>query len=102
MAGLPEHPILNEIARRLVDLRWAAMLVDTDLRIRFISDEFRGFVGVDDDEVLGYGDNVIAAFMQDVWRERIDVDSQLRIFTDLIPYLLYMLPDSEKHVLDEL
>jgi class 3 adenylate cyclase len=102
MAGLPEDPILNEVARRLADLRWAAMLVDTDLRIRFISDEFRGFVGVDDDEILGYGENVIAAFMQEVWRERIDVDSQTRIFTDLIPYLIYMLPDSEKHVLDDL
>ena len=102
MAGLPDDPILNEVARRLADLRWAAMLLDTDLRIRFISDDFRGFVGVDDDEVLGYGENVIAAFMRDVWRERIDVESQVRIFTDLTPYLLYMLPESERHVLGEL
>lgn len=102
MAGLPEDPILKDVARRLADLRWSAMLLDIDLRIRFVSDEFRGFVGVDDDEVLGYGENVIAAFMREVWRERIDVDSQLRIFSDLVPYLLYMLPDSQRHVLDEL
>lgn len=102
MAGLPEHPILNQVARRLEEMRWSAMLLDTDLRVRFVSDEFRGFIGVDDDDVLGYGENVILAFMQDVWRERIDLDSQMRIFTDLMPFLLYMLPDHEKQVLDEL
>lgn len=102
MAGLPDDPTLNEIARRLTEMRWSAVLLDQDLRIVFISDEFRDFVGVDDDEVLGYGENVIAAFMRAVWRERIDVDSQVRIFMDLMPYMLYMLPSDEKHVLDEL
>ena len=101
MAGLPEHPILNQVARRVEEMRWAAMLLDTELRVRYVSDEFRGFIGVDDDEILGYGDNVILAFMRSVWRERIDVDSQLRIFMDLMPYFMYMLPDSEKHVLDD-
>ena len=102
MAGLPEHPILNQIARRLEDMRWAAMLVDTDLRIRFISDEFRGFIGVDDDDELGYGENILVAFMRAIWRERIDMDSQIRLFMDLTPFMLYALPDQEKHVLDAL
>lgn len=102
MAGLPEHPTLNEIARRLTEMRWSAMLLDRDLRVRFVSDEFRGFVGVDDDDELGYGENVISAFMRPVWRERIEVDSQLQIFNDLIPYMLYMLPPEEKDALDDL
>ena len=102
MAGLPEDPILNQVARRVGEMRWAAMLLDTDLRIRFVSEEFRYFVGIEDDDELGYGENVILAFMREVWRERIDVESQVRIFTDLMPYFMYMLPDSEKHVLDGL
>ena len=102
MAGLPEHPTLNEIARRLTDMRWAAMLLDRDLRVRFVSDEFRGFIGVDDDEELGYGENVLPAFMRAVWRDRLDIDSQIRLFMDLVPYFVYSLPPEEKHVLDDL
>jgi len=102
MAGLPEHPVLKDIARRIEDMRWSAMIVDQDLRLRFVSDEFRGFVGLDDDEELGYGENVIAAFMREGWRQRLDLESQLRIFQDLTPYFLHMLPDHERHVLDEL
>ena len=102
MAGLPDDPTLNEIARRLTEMRWSAMLLDLNLRVVFVSDEFRGFIGIDDDEELGYGENVIAAFMRDVWRDRIELDSQLRIFNDLMPYFIYMLPPEEKHVLDEL
>ncbi len=102
MAGLPDDPILREIARRLEDMRWSAMLLDRDLRVRFVSEEFRGFIGVDDDDVLGYGENVIAAFMRDVWRERLDPDSQVRVFLDLLPYLLYALPDDQRSVLGEL
>jgi len=102
MAGLPDDPILNEIARRLEDMRWSAMLLDRDLRVRFVSDELRGFIGVDDDEVLGYGENVITAFMRGVWLERLDPDSQVRVFLDLLPYLLYMLPDHQKDVVRDL
>ena len=102
MAGLPDDPLLNEVARRLEDMRWAAVLCDQDGRIRFVSEEFRGFVGVDDDETLGYGENIISAFMREVWRERIDTESQVRLFVDLAPYVVYMLPERERKVFDDL
>jgi len=102
MAGLPDDPTLREIARRLENMRWSAMLLDRDLRVRFVSDEFRGFIGVDDDDVLGYGENVIAAFMREVWRDRLYPDSQVRVFLDLLPYLIYLLPEDQRAVLDDL
>lgn len=92
MAGLPDDPTLNEIARRLTEMRWSAMLLDSTFKVVFVSDEFRSFVGVDDDEELGYGENVISVFMREVWRQRIEVESQLRLFSDLMPFILYMLP----------
>lgn len=102
MAGLPEHPLLNDVARRIEDMRWSAAVVDRDLRLRFVSDEFRGFIGIDDDEKLGYGENMMVAFMREVWRERLDLESQLRLFQDLAPYFLYVLPENDKEVVDEL
>lgn len=102
MAGLPEHPILNEIARRIEDMRWAAAILDEGLHLRFVSDEFRGFIGSDDDDVLGYGENILVAFMRDIWRERLDMESQLRLFADLIPYFLYVLRDQDKGYIDQL
>lgn len=102
MAGLPEHPLLNDVARRIEDMRWSAAVIDRDLRLRFVSDEFRGFIGVDDDEKLGYGENIMVAFMREVWRERLDLESQLRLFQDLVPYFLYMLPEDDKQAVDEI
>ena len=102
MAGLPEHPLLNDVARRIEDMRWSAAIVDKDLRLRFVSDEFRGFIGLDDDEKLGYGENMMVAFMREVWRERLDLESQLRLFQDLAPYFLYLLPEDDKSVLEEI
>lgn len=90
MGSLPADPVLADAARRLEGINWAALILDAQMRLVWISDEFMGFLGTYDEEELGYGENVIAAFIRERWRERLTVDSQVRIFNDLMPYFMYL------------
>jgi len=102
MNGMPDDPILLECAKRLADMRWAALILDVDMRLVWVSDELKGFVGETDNESLGYGENIVTAFLRPIWRGRIDLESQARMFVDLVPAFLDLMPESQRHVLDDL
>jgi class 3 adenylate cyclase len=102
MGSLPEAPKLASLAKTLEELRWAAFILDSHLRLAWVSDEIKGFMGEDDDDALGVGSHIIEAFIREAWRARILPEGQVRMFMDLGPYLIAFMDDEERARLAEL
>jgi class 3 adenylate cyclase len=53
------------------------------------SSEMKEFIGEEDGERLGYGKHIAEAFLSDVWLRTVHPDSQVELFNQLAPYLLF-------------
>jgi class 3 adenylate cyclase len=81
-------PRLQQYIDDLGPDRWAALILDADSRLVWVSDEMRAFLGAGTDDELGIGDHVIAALFRPTWRAKMTLDSQFEIFTQAFPYLI--------------
>jgi class 3 adenylate cyclase len=88
MSSLPEDPRLAEWVKWLEPTRWPALICDSKWRLVWVSDELKAFLRESDEQKLGYGRHLAQAFFGDSWRSTITLDSQVRLFTELIPYVL--------------
>lgn len=88
MGSLPADPRLAEWARQLEPTRWPALICDGNWRLVWVSDELKTFIRETDEEKLGYGLHIVEAFFRESWLTTITPESQVRLFGELIPYLL--------------
>lgn len=88
MSSLPENPRLAEWVRQLDPTRWPMLVCDERWRLVWVSDELKAFVREFDEAKLGYGLHIVEAFFRDSWMKTITPESQVRMFTQLMPYLL--------------
>jgi class 3 adenylate cyclase len=80
----------ERLAQAVADLgtdRWAALAVDADARIQWVSDELRGFLRDPDDTELGIGASVTAAFLDPTWTDVLTPESGLALYTDMAVFL---------------
>ena len=87
-----ENPVLAEWAEHIERLQWAAIILDADWNLSWVSEELRMFLraeGADDVEDLGFGSHIIEAFVKPHWIETVHPQSQVQMFSDLAPFLAY-------------
>ncbi len=90
---------LSEWATHLERLQWSAMILDSDWRLSWVSSQLKEFVKAEDDDELGYGEHIAAAFIRDRWLRTVHPGSQIKMFLDLAPF---MLSDLERRGMDPL
>jgi class 3 adenylate cyclase len=79
---------LAEWARHIERVRWAGLICDGELRLAFVSDELKQFIGAADDAELGLGRHIAEAITQDVWLRTVEPESQIEMATELAPFFL--------------
>nr|MDQ3877350.1 adenylate/guanylate cyclase domain-containing protein [Actinomycetota bacterium] len=87
-----EDPRLSLMADELNTLKWSALLLDRDFNLVCVTDELQEFLGVHDEGALGYGQHILTAFLRNEWRRTISMDSQVAIFTQMMPMFLDQIP----------
>lgn len=68
------------------------MLMDADMTLLWVSTELRKLFGYPTDERLAIGKNIVEAYMTGVWSEFITLESQMKIFVNDFPKIIYSLP----------
>jgi class 3 adenylate cyclase len=86
---------LSGVIEQLEATAWAALVVDAENRLVWISEELQGFIGEHDPVKLGIGQHLATALMSETWLRTITPDSAFQLFTDAMPYLLDAAPGSE-------
>src|SRR5687768_9422626 len=76
---------------------WAAFVVDQDWRLAWVSDEQKEFIRATGDDAVGVGKHVMEALTQDVWLSSVTPESQLRLFQELVPFIIH---DHERRAQD--
>jgi class 3 adenylate cyclase len=79
---------LTEWARHIERLRWAALILDGELRLAYVSDELKQFIGADDGDDLGMGLHIAEALTRDPWLRTVEPDSQIELAKELVPFIL--------------
>jgi class 3 adenylate cyclase len=85
---LPDDPQLAKYAENFAALRWAVMILDSEWRLAWVSDELREFLRASEDSDLGIGSHVAEALLKDAWLSGVSPDSLASLFADVGPYLL--------------
>jgi len=80
----------------LIESRWAALVLDAENRIVWVSNELQGFLGEHDPERLGVGKHVAAALMSEAWLHTITPESAIALFNDAMPLLFDTVPGGPK------
>jgi class 3 adenylate cyclase len=75
-------------ARHIERVRWAGMILDGEMRLAYVSDELKQFVGASDDSELGMGLHVAEAITKDRWLRTVEPESQIEMATELAPFFL--------------
>jgi class 3 adenylate cyclase len=71
--------------------RWAALVLDGNNQLVWVSDELAGFLGERDEVKLGIGKHVLEALLSDTWRVTMTDESQIEIFANAVPFLIHEL-----------
>ena len=95
---LPDDPQLAAIAEQLSAARGASLIFDRDFTLVWISSELRELLGWPNEEELGIGLNLIEAYMTGVWSTVITFESQIRIFLEDFPKVMYSLPGGKEEL----
>lgn len=98
MTTLGDSPKLAAIADELSRTRGASMLLDEDMNLVWVSDELRKLFDYPSDEKLGMGKNVIEAYMTGIWSSMITLESQMNIFVNDFPKLMYSMPGGKEQL----
>lgn len=81
-------PLVQAVVDELEKTRWAAMFLDPDYSLVWVSEEMKNLVGERDAERLGIGRHVIEAWMSETWLPVITPQSQYESFLTQLPYVM--------------
>jgi class 3 adenylate cyclase len=87
MGSLPDDPRLREWVAWLEPTRWPALIVDSEWRLVWVSDELKAFIRETDEAELGYGLHVMEAMLTKAWINVVTPESALELLTSLGGYL---------------
>ena len=83
---------LQEVATALEETQWACLICDSDWHLVWVSAELKQLLGESDEEKLGIGRHIYAAWMSDTWMDAITDESKIEAFLTYIPYVLAETP----------
>jgi class 3 adenylate cyclase len=92
------NPHLERIAEELSRTRGASMLLDAEMNLVWVSDELRKLFNYPSDDKLGMGKNVVEAYMTGMWSFMITLESQMSIFVNDFPKLMYAMPGGKEEL----
>src|SRR4051812_20387635 len=87
------HERLQTYADAIARLDWAAMLLDENDCVVWVSDALQHFVGSTDEKALGVGQHVAVAVLGDAYLSAMTPKSVLALADRLLPYVAHSLPD---------
>ncbi|MCU1589943.1 MAG: cyaB [Frankiales bacterium] len=76
-------------------LHWAAMLLDAEDRIVWLSEDFKHFVRETDDKALGIGLHAGVALLREPYLATMTPESVLELAETMLPYFVHSLPVDE-------
>jgi class 3 adenylate cyclase len=79
-------------ADAITHLRWAALLLDAEDHVAWVSDEFKDFVREHDDVALGVGEHAFVALLKDAYIAAMTPQSVLEIAATALPFVVGSLP----------
>ena len=88
MKDLLQDDRLKEWAKRIEEVNWAAVILDSETRVVYISDEAKNFVQTEEKNDLGLGLPAVEAFLKPAWIDTVAPESQPQMFKDLMPLML--------------
>lgn len=86
------HERLCAVIEELEKTRWAAILLDPEYSVLWVSEEMKIVLDEDDEERLGYGKHIVEAWLSDPWLQAITPESQYQAFCESLPHVLYTTP----------
>lgn len=87
-------PPLRQWADHMQRLQWAALILDADWNLRWVSPPLRQFLGADPETDLGFGSHLAQAWMRDEWNRAVTSESQVELFADVAPFLVRAIADA--------
>lgn len=85
---LPDHPRLAEVAEYLEKARTTSWIIDSDLRLVWVSEEAVWALGATDQDDLSIGRHVIEALTTQPWIDSISAEAAFSTFLESMPYIL--------------
>jgi class 3 adenylate cyclase len=101
MGSLPDDPRLAEWVKALEPTRWPVLVLDSEWRLVWVSDELKAFIHETDETALGYGRHIVEAMLGDTWLRSVTPESAVRMLNDLAPYLS-MTPEQREEMAERL
>jgi class 3 adenylate cyclase len=86
------HERLQTYADAISQLSWAAMLLDAEDRVVWLSDDFKHFVRETDDAALGVGEHAVIALLKEPYLASMTPESLVALTASALPYFLNTLP----------
>ena len=90
--------VLDRVAEALEETGWAAALVDSEWRVRWISTQLRAFMGGADDSELGVGHHFCDALRSSRWHASITDHTRRRWLREHIPYVAHDTPGGMERI----
>jgi class 3 adenylate cyclase len=79
---------LDAVIEALTQTQWAAMVLDADDRLRWVSDEFKYFMRETDDAKLGIGTHFVSAMVTPAWMATMTDQGRLNVLDDVVPFVI--------------
>ena len=84
---LPQDPRLRAVAESVGPTEWAAEMFDADWRMVWVSDELKAIMGCDDEEMLGYGREVLELRFKEPWLSSVEPATRTQLVELEAPYI---------------
>ena len=81
-------------------LDWSALITDADWRLQWVSRSLQNFIRVGEDAELGYGQNLLQAWVLDAWRQTVAPESQEHLFRELAPFFARIMTERGAEIRD--
>lgn len=88
----PMHERLRSYADAYARLSWAALLLDAEDRLVWVSDDFKYFVRETDEKALGVGEHIAVALLRETYLATMTPESVANIASTSMPYVVGTLP----------
>src|SRR5688500_10840549 len=93
--SLPDDPRLAGVAQQVDEARFAAMLLDSEHNLVWVSDEMKRFCFYPPYEPL-YGKHVIENYMSDAFSLLVTEESQIQMLMEHAGYLMFQTPGGKE------
>jgi class 3 adenylate cyclase len=87
MGSLPDDPRLREWVSWLEPTRWPTLIVDSEWRLVWVSEELQAFLRETDEDELGYGLHIVEALLTKAWVKAVTPESALEVLMKMGAYL---------------